>query len=98
MKVTVATENDTFTLDVPEDLELENFKAFCEVESVSVNFIKFEINIDHFHWLLKGLPASQTVIVFNNNALTDDKKTLNAYGIKEGDIVQIAGRAQCRSK
>jgi len=34
MKVTVTTMADAiYTLDVNEDLELENFKAFCEVES-----------------------------------------------------------------
>lgn len=34
MKVTVTTLNDEiFILDVSEDLELENFKAFCEIES-----------------------------------------------------------------
>lgn len=34
MKVTVSTMSDyVFTLDVSEDLEVENFKAFCEVES-----------------------------------------------------------------
>ncbi|CAB3259072.1 unnamed protein product [Arctia plantaginis] len=34
MKVTVTTLNDEiFVLDVSEDLELENFKAFCEIES-----------------------------------------------------------------
>lgn len=34
MKITVATLSDViFTLDVANDLELENFKAFCEVES-----------------------------------------------------------------
>ncbi|KAG8233013.1 hypothetical protein J437_LFUL013682, partial [Ladona fulva] len=34
MKITVTTLSDEiFTLDVSEDLELENFKAFCEVES-----------------------------------------------------------------
>ncbi len=34
MKVTVTTLNDDiFNLDVSEDLELENFKAFCEIES-----------------------------------------------------------------
>lgn len=34
MKVTVTTLTDEiFILDVSEDLELENFKAFCEVES-----------------------------------------------------------------
>ncbi|KAM7348405.1 DNA damage inducible 1 homolog rngo [Cochliomyia hominivorax] len=34
MKITVTTTTDKiFFLDVPEDLELENFKAFCEAES-----------------------------------------------------------------
>lgn len=34
MKVTVTTlSDDIFVLDVSHDLELENFKAFCEVES-----------------------------------------------------------------
>ncbi|XP_067006623.1 protein DDI1 homolog 2 isoform X2 [Anabrus simplex] len=34
MKVTVTTlSDDIFVLDVSEDLELENFKAFCEIES-----------------------------------------------------------------
>lgn len=34
MRVTVTTlSDDIFNLDVSEDLELENFKAFCEVES-----------------------------------------------------------------
>lgn len=34
MKITVTTLTDfVFELDVSEDLELENFKAFCEVES-----------------------------------------------------------------
>lgn len=34
MKITVTTSSDLiFVLEVAEDLELENFKAFCEVES-----------------------------------------------------------------
>lgn len=34
MKITVTTLTDyIFELDVSEELELENFKAFCEVES-----------------------------------------------------------------
>lgn len=34
MKVTVTTSTDkVFILDVSEDLDLENFKAFCESES-----------------------------------------------------------------
>lgn len=34
MRITVTTLNDEiFSLDVSEELELENFKAFCEIES-----------------------------------------------------------------
>lgn len=34
MRITVTTLSDlTFSLEVSEDLELENFKAFCEIES-----------------------------------------------------------------
>ena len=35
MQVTVTTlsTGKVFSLDIPEDLELENFKAFCEAES-----------------------------------------------------------------
>lgn len=34
MKVTVTGLDDAiFTLDVNDDLELQNFKAFCEMES-----------------------------------------------------------------
>ncbi|XP_046669766.1 protein DDI1 homolog 2-like isoform X1 [Homalodisca vitripennis] len=45
MKVTVTTlSGDLFVLDVGEDLELENFKAFCELES---GFPAPEISIVH---------------------------------------------------
>jgi DNA damage-inducible protein 1 len=34
MQVTVTTlSGDVFSIEVPDDLELENFKAFCEAES-----------------------------------------------------------------
>ena len=34
MQITVTTlRGEVFSLEVPEDLELENFKAFCEAES-----------------------------------------------------------------
>lgn len=34
MKITVTSLNNTiFLLDVSEDLELENFKVFCEIET-----------------------------------------------------------------
>lgn len=33
MKINVSFGENVFSLEVPEDLELENFKAFCEIES-----------------------------------------------------------------
>lgn len=46
MKITVTTlSDDIFVLDVSEDLELENFKAFCEIESsVPANEIVIAFN------------------------------------------------------
>lgn len=68
MKVTVTTlSDDIFVLDVSEELELENFKAFCEMES--------------------GVPAHEIVIAFNGWPLMDDKKSLKAHGIQDGDAV-----------
>lgn len=70
MKVTATLEGDQiFTLDVSEDLELENFKALLEFEC--------------------GVQSSQIVIFHNGVPLADDKKTLNGYGIKDGDVLLI---------
>jgi len=70
MKVTATLEGDQiFTLDVSEDLELENFKALLEFEC--------------------GVQSSQIVIFHNGVPLGDDKKTLNGYGIKDGDVLLI---------
>mgnify|MGYP003406811434 CR=1 FL=1 len=33
MKINVSFGENVFSLEVSEDLELENFKAFCEIES-----------------------------------------------------------------
>ena len=68
MKVTTTLEGDQiFTMEVREDLELENFKALLEIES--------------------GVSSSQIVIFHDGVPLRDDKKTLNDYGIKEGDVL-----------
>ena len=32
MKITVVSDSCSFPLDVVDDMELENFKALCEVE------------------------------------------------------------------
>ncbi|CAH1127435.1 unnamed protein product [Ceutorhynchus assimilis] len=68
MKVTVTTLTDfIFVLDVSEDLELENFKAFCEIET--------------------GFPASEIAIAFNGMPLMDNRKSLKALGVRDGDAV-----------
>ncbi|XP_063838077.1 protein DDI1 homolog 2 [Ostrinia nubilalis] len=70
MKVTVTTLNDEiFVLDVSEDLELENFKAFCEIES--------------------GFPAKDITLNFNGTPLLDDKKSLKAHGVHDGDVIVL---------
>ena len=71
MQVTVTTlsSGKVFSLDIPEDLELENFKAFCEAES--------------------NIPASDIMIIFNGAHLTDNKKLIKEYGIKEHDMVVL---------
>jgi len=77
MNISVCSLSDqVFALNVSEDLELENLKAFCEVES--------------------GVPAHQIQLSFNGLPLTDLKKTLRDYGIKDGDmlIMQTVNDAQ----
>lgn len=70
MQLTVTTNTElTFTLNVSDDLELENFKAFCEFES--------------------GFPATEMIVLHNNQPLTDDKKGLKDYGIVEGDMIML---------
>jgi hypothetical protein len=54
MRITVTNLGElTFTLEVPEDLELENFKAFCEVESgllgKNSNFVNKLLKINASH-------------------------------------------------
>jgi len=70
MKLTVMTANDDIvTVDVTEDMELENFKALLEFES--------------------GVPANQMTLIWNMVPLTENKKSLKDYGIKDGDMVVI---------
>lgn len=68
MKITVTTLSDEiFSLDVSEDLELENFKVCCEIES--------------------GIPSTEILINHNGKPLMENRKTLKALGIVDGDVV-----------
>lgn len=70
MKVTITTLTDQiFTLEVSEDMEVENFKAFCEVES--------------------DVPARQIALFFDGRPLSDDKKKLKDYNIRDGDVLLL---------
>lgn len=72
MKVTITTSDDmVFTLDVSDEIEVENFKALCSMES--------------------QIPQNQLQVFFNGNPLVDNKKSLNSYGIKEGDMLLVQG-------
>ena len=75
MKITVTTVTDyIFELDVSDELELENFKAFCEVES--------------------GFASAEIVILHCGQPLTDNKKSLRDYGVKDGDVVILQHSSQ----
>ncbi|KAL1116377.1 hypothetical protein AAG570_004852 [Ranatra chinensis] len=64
MKVTVTTlSDDLFVLDVSEELELENFKAFCEIES---GFPAPEIVIVH-----EGRPLRDNKMSMRSHGIKD---------------------------
>lgn len=59
----------TFTLQVDCGLQLNTFRALCEMES--------------------NIPAAESQIIFAERPLTDDRKTLKAYGLKDGDVLVL---------
>lgn len=62
--MTVATLSDTvFTLDVSDDLEIENFKAFCEVES--------GIPSSEIALLFNGIPLTDNTKSLKDYGITD---------------------------
>ena len=70
MKVTVTTLSDEiFTIEVSDDIELENFKALCEFEC--------------------GIPSAEISLALNGRPLQDDKKQLNEYGVKDGEVLLL---------
>lgn len=49
-----------------------------------------DLELENFKAILEfdsGVQASQIVIFHNGVPLQDNKKTLNAYGIKDGDVL-----------
>ncbi|KAK6175362.1 hypothetical protein SNE40_013842 [Patella caerulea] len=70
MQLTITTLTDQiFTLEVSEDLELENFKALCEFET--------------------GISSHEIAILWNGRPLQDNKKTLQQYGISNGEMLLL---------
>ena len=58
-----------FTIEVSDDMALENFKALCEFEC--------------------GIPAREISLVLNGIPLQDDKKKLEDYGVKDGEVLLL---------
>lgn len=76
MKITVTTLTDfVFELDVSEDLELENFKAFCEVES---GFPSSDIVI-----LFRGQPLSDDKKSLKQHGVCDGDAVLLHHGTQQ---------------
>ncbi|XP_055342975.1 protein DDI1 homolog 2-like [Paramacrobiotus metropolitanus] len=70
MKLTFTTLDGGFvSLDLADDMELENVKALCEMDL--------------------GVPAGKMVLSANGRDLTDNSKTLQSCGLKDGDMVLV---------
>ena len=67
MKVTVATLSDTvFTLEVAADMEVENFKALCEVESgipAAEMVLLFNGQVQHLNSPIASFNTSEMVLL-----------------------------------
>ena len=72
--VTTLTSGKVFSLDIPEDLELENFKAFCEAESsIPASDIVIIYNGAPFCLQYAGKEINPEVYVLNFNKLLMNK-------------------------
>ncbi|XP_031638385.1 protein DDI1 homolog 2 [Contarinia nasturtii] len=87
MKITVTTVTDyVFELDVSEELELENFKAFCEVES---GFPSTEIVIT-----FKGQPLLDDKKSLKDHGISDGDAVLLQHVMQAaGNLLSTAARA-----
>ena len=84
MKITVTTVSDyVFELDVHEELELENFKAFCEVES---GFPSTEIVI-----LFKGQPLTDDKKSLKDHGISDGDVVLLQHALQAAAANRNAG-------
>lgn len=91
MKITVTTVTDyVFELDVHEDLELENFKAFCEVES---GFPSTEIVIT-----FKGQQLSDDKKSLKDYGMTDGDVVLLAHALQAANLQSTAARSIASSR
>lgn len=90
MKVTVTTLSDyVFELDVSEELELENFKAFCEVES---GFPSAEIVI-----IFKGQPIQDDKKSLKDHGIGDGDVVLLQHIMQASNVLTAPNRSNTRS-
>lgn len=83
MKITVTTVTDyVFELDVHEELELENFKAFCEVES---GFPSTEIVI-----IFKGQPLLDDKKSLKDHGIGDGDVVLLQHALQAASLLSAA--------
>ncbi|PSN32172.1 Protein DDI1 2 [Blattella germanica] len=87
MKITVTTlSDDIFVLDVSEDLELENFKAFCEVES---GYPAPEIVIAH-----NGMPLLDDKKSLKEHGIRDGDVVILQHMLSSGSNISFAAANQ----
>lgn len=84
MKITVTTVTDyVFELDVHEELELENFKAFCEVES---GFPSTEIVI-----MFRGQPLMDDKKSLKDHGISDGDVVMLQHALQAAANLGLAG-------
>lgn len=100
MKVTVTTLNDEiFVLDVSEDLELENFKAFCEIESgfpakdIILNFNGKPLLDDKKSLKQHGVHDGDVVVLLH---MLQSASTLNQTDSSQGMLTQTLMFFYCK--
>lgn len=87
MKITVTTlSDDIFVLDVSEDLELENFKAFCEVES---GYPAPEIVIAH-----NGMPLLDDKKSLKDHGIRDGDVVILQHMLSSGSNISFSAANQ----
>lgn len=73
----------------------------CEDDSLFTLDISSDLELENFLALVEfelGIPAVDAIVSYEGNHLKDLKKTLSAYGVKEGDMLLLKRKSTFASR